>query len=146
MRIILHSNSAVNAFIYAGRLKEFRDALNKEFPCCSGYHSRRLEPDVSCDARMPGEASLSMSEYRGRRDEDLVASRQTTAKENCEAISTISCRRRQEDQPTEDFPKWACLQLCKRKCTCSNCYLHEVKSVVTLPQNGSPHSLPVQEL
>lgn len=37
MRLLLHSNSAVNFFIYSARVKDFREALRKDFRalfCC----------------------------------------------------------------------------------------------------------------
>lgn len=60
VRLVLHSNSAVNFFIYAARLRDFRDAFHRDVRVMTSAMTCRLFPCPPNSASRP--ASISETE------------------------------------------------------------------------------------
>ena len=85
VRIFLHSNTAVNVWIYGGRLREFRDCFQKDclaLPCCQIKCCKR------CLNSFSKTAAHVRLEHRAQRINMLANGNKTTRRLNRSISST----------------------------------------------------------
>ena len=71
VRILLFANSAVNVFVYAGRLKTFRQSIKQDLKCCFRAFINVSRPKLRRTQRMPHRISQTELSYLSSLESNL---------------------------------------------------------------------------